>query len=325
MWVQPRRMDQLGTPVACSRPSARSPALLGTYLALVGIVLMSRSPWLDQLFGSRRLVNWHRWVGFATLWLLVGHTVFTTLGYAAQARSSIVDESSALLTTYPWVLMATVALVLLDRWSAVRLGQGGAPAAVLRDLVRHPPVRLPGDRAGLPARAGRGHRFRRRPVAQAYWVALYVLVIVLIVVVFGSGSRSSSRCATASASPRFAGGDDVVSVYITGRDLEPSPSGAGQFFQWRFLSSGGWWRAHPYSISSAPNGRYLRITVKSNGDDSWLHPAPEAGHPRDRRRPVRFVHRCAPSPRTGAAHRGRDRDHAAARDTRGDSWGRPAR
>ena len=28
----------------------------------------------------------------------------------------------------------------------------------------------------------------------------------------------------------------------------------------------GWWRAHPFSISSAPNGAWLRITIKDLGD-----------------------------------------------------------
>ena len=43
---------------------------------------------------------------------------------------------------------------------------------------------------------------------------------------------------------------------------------SGQFFVLRFLTRDGWWRAHPYSISSAPNGRWLRFTVKDLGDDS---------------------------------------------------------
>ena len=37
---------------------------------------------------------------------------------------------------------------------------------------------------------------------------------------------------------------------------------------WRFLTPDGWWRSHPYSISAAPNGEWLRITVKDLGDGS---------------------------------------------------------
>ena len=62
--------------------------------------------------------------------------------------------------------------------------------------------------------------------------------------------------------------DGVVSVYVTGRDLEALRVEAGQFFTWRFLAGRGWSRAHPYSLSAAPDGRSLRITVKDLGDGS---------------------------------------------------------
>jgi ferredoxin-NADP reductase len=63
---------------------------------------------------------------------------------------------------------------------------------------------------------------------------------------------------------------DVVSVYLTGRDLHRLPVTAGQFLNWRFLTGPGWTRAHPYSLPAAPDGRSLRITVKALGDGSAL-------------------------------------------------------
>jgi ferredoxin-NADP reductase len=62
----------------------------------------------------------------------------------------------------------------------------------------------------------------------------------------------------------------VVSVYMKGRHLDRLPARAGQFFVWRFLAAGGWWRAHPFSLSAAPNGDFLRITIKSSGDDTQV-------------------------------------------------------
>jgi ferredoxin-NADP reductase len=41
---------------------------------------------------------------------------------------------------------------------------------------------------------------------------------------------------------------------------------AGQYFRWRFLTRGCWWQAHPFSLSAAPNGEWLRLTVKIVGD-----------------------------------------------------------
>ncbi len=275
MWVRHGGMDQLGAPGGLFTAAGQITALLGTYLALVGIVLMSRSPWLDQLFGSDGLVKWHRWVGFATLWLLVGHTVFTTVGYAAQARSSIVDEAVSLLTTYPWVLMATVALVLLIGVSVVSVRAARRRLSYETWYGIHLYAYLAIALAFLHELAV-GTDFVDDRVAQAYWVTLYVLVIVLIVVFrIGRPIQLALRHRFRVAEVRQEA-EDVVSVYITGRDLDKLPVRAGQFFQWRFLSNGGWWRAHPYSISAAPNGRYLRITVKNSGDDSWFiqHLAP---------------------------------------------------
>ena len=51
-------------------------------------------------------------------------------------------------------------------------------------------------------------------------------------------------------------------------DSRRLPARAGQFFVWRFLSGAGWTRGHPYSLSAAPDGRGLRISVKTLGDGS---------------------------------------------------------
>jgi ferredoxin-NADP reductase len=37
---------------------------------------------------------------------------------------------------------------------------------------------------------------------------------------------------------------------------------SGQFLHWRFLAPGHWHRAHPFSLSAAPDGRRLRVTVR---------------------------------------------------------------
>src|SRR6266545_4310939 len=41
-----------------------------------------------------------------------------------------------------------------------------------------------------------------------------------------------------------------------------------QCFTWRFLRRTGWTRGNPYSLSAAPDGRSLRISVKDLGDNS---------------------------------------------------------
>ncbi|MBI3748521.1 MAG: hypothetical protein HY262_06720, partial [Chloroflexi bacterium] len=86
MWVRHGGLDQASTIGGGLTGIGQLTALYGTYLALIQLVLMSRSPWLDQVFGMDRLSVAHRWIGFATVWLLLGHGFFTTVGYAIGDR-----------------------------------------------------------------------------------------------------------------------------------------------------------------------------------------------------------------------------------------------
>ena len=70
MWVRHGQFPNLTHPAAVLTGAGQIAALLGTYCALVQVVLMSRSPWLDDLFGIDRITGWHRWLGFATVCLI---------------------------------------------------------------------------------------------------------------------------------------------------------------------------------------------------------------------------------------------------------------
>jgi len=57
----------------------------------------------------------------------------------------------------------------------------------------------------------------------------------------------------------------VTSVYLTGRQLDRFAFRSGQYANEVFLSKGRW-SPHPFSFSAAPNGRYLRVSIKAAGD-----------------------------------------------------------
>jgi predicted ferric reductase len=69
----------------------------------------------------------------------------------------------------------------------------------------------------------------------------------------------------------------VVSITLTGRKLDKLRATSGQFFVWRFWTDGLWWQAHPFSLSSAPSERGLRITVRGLGDASQQLPQLKRG------------------------------------------------
>ena len=116
-----------------------------------------------------------------------------------------------------------------------------------------------------------GTDFINDPIATAYWIALYAATVALLVVFRIGPPVSMALRHRMSVAEIVEEAPGVVSIYVTGRDLDRLPVRAGQFFIWRFLAGDGWWRPHPFSLSSAPNGRWLRLTVKRRGDDTaWL-------------------------------------------------------
>jgi predicted ferric reductase len=265
MWVRHGNLSELDSLGGAITAGGQLTALLGTYLVLIQLVLMSRSPWLDQLFGADRLVGAHRWVGFGAVALLAGHGVLTTVGYALGDGSSVVDELVTLLTTYPYVLMATVSGVLFGLVAVTSI-------QMARDRMSHETWYGLHLYAYLAVALGFAHQlvvgtdFQDDPVARLYWIGLYVAVVGSILV-FRIGQPAyvswRHRLRVAEVVTEAPG---VVSVYVTGRDLDRFAVRSGQYFQWRFLTRDDWWRAHPFSLSAAPNGRYLRITVKQLGD-----------------------------------------------------------
>ena len=268
MWLRHGGTDQFSTLSGTISAIGQLTALLGTYAALLQLVLMSRNPWLEQVFGMDRVAWAHRWLGFATVWLLLGHAAGTTVGYALGDGSSLIDEAWTFLTTYQYVLMATVgmALFVAIAVSSVRYARHRISYETWHGI--HLYAYLAIALAFMHALVV-GTDFKDDPIARIYWIGLYVVAAGLILTFrFGAPIRLNLRHRMRVANV-VQEAPDTVSVYIAGRDLDRLPVRAGQYFQWRFLTSDGWWRAHPYSLSAAPNGEWLRITIKDLGDDSF--------------------------------------------------------
>ena len=266
MWVRHGGLDQLGTVAGLATGVGQLSALLGTAFALLQLLLMSRAPWLDRTFGRDRLTRAHRWVGFATIWLLVGHGLLTTVGFALTEGRSVFGEAWVLISTWEYVLMATVSLALF-------IGIAVTSVRLARKRLSYESWYGIHLYAYLAVALGFAHQlvvgtdFVDDPVARLYWIGLYLATVgTLVVFRFGAPLVANWRHRFRVANVvREAPG--VVSVYLTGRELDRFPIRAGQYVVVRFLVAG-WWRAHPYSISAQPNGRWLRLTVKALGDDS---------------------------------------------------------
>jgi len=265
MWLRHGGLDDLGAPGAILTAIGQLAGLYAAYLALIQLVLMSRSPWLDQVFGMDRLAWAHRWLGFATGWLIVAHGIFIVTGYALGDGRGILDEAWLLVTTYQWVLPATIGGVLFIAIgiSSVRAARRALSyeAWFLLHLLAYAAIAL-----GLLHQLVVGADFMHDLLARIYWIAQFVLAFALILL-FRVGAPIALNLRHRLRVARVVReGPGLTSIYVTGRDLDRLAVRSGQYFVWRFLDGPGWWHGHPFSLSSAPNGEWLRITVKALGD-----------------------------------------------------------
>ncbi|MFD7771939.1 ferric reductase-like transmembrane domain-containing protein [Streptomyces sp. NPDC059787] len=244
--------------------------LTGLYAALLmafQLLLVARLPWLDRRIGMDRLTLWHRRVGFGLLWTLLGHAVFITFGYAEMSSMDPVNQLVDLAETVEGALRAVVALVLV-------LVVGAASARRARRRLAYETwhfIHLYTYVAVVLAfthQVAVGSTFTASTAATAYWYGLWGAALAAVFagrLVLPLWRNLRHQLRVTAVVPE---NDNVVSVHITGRDLDRLPARAGQFFLWRFLTKDRWWQANPFSLSAAPDGRTLRLTVKAAGDGS---------------------------------------------------------
>jgi predicted ferric reductase len=247
--------------------AGRVTGLVGTYLVVIEVLLMGRVAWLDRLIGMDRLALWHRRNGEYSIGLLVAHAVLTIWGYAVTGHQGLVHETSSVVLSYPDMLAATIGLFLL-------LGIGILSGRAVRRRVGYHTWYFIHLYTYVALALSFAHQFNtgidfaRHPLNRALWIALYAVVgLLLIAYRVGKPVRDLLRHQLRVAKVVDEGAG-MVSVYVRGRRLDELAARSGQFFLWRFLTPDGWWQAHPYSLSSAPNGKWLRLTVKALGDHS---------------------------------------------------------
>ena len=241
--------------------------LVGMYLALVMVLLVSRIPLVERVLGLGGLLRWHRWLAPWPLTLIALHAVFITIGYAEAARTGVWHEIGSLLSGYPGMLTATVALGLM-------MMAGVASIRAIRTRLRRETwwtihlVMYLALALSFSHVIALGPSFVEHPLTQLVWSVVWAATAgVVIAFRFGLPAFRSLRHRLRVVEVRTET-DGVVSVICEGRRLDRLPVSGGQFLCWRFLQRGIWWQAHPYSLSARPTSTHLRLTVKNRGDHS---------------------------------------------------------
>lgn len=245
----------------------RVTGLVSADLLLIQLFLIARVPVVERVYGQDELIARHRLVGFWSFWLMVAHLVLITVGYALAVRENVFVQFWELVVDYPGMLLALAGTLLLVMVVVTSIRSSRKKLRYESWHLLHLYAYL-GAGLAVPHMLWTGQDFVANPVATAYWWTLWALaagsvLVWRLAVPLVRSLRHDLRVERVVAET-----PGVVSVTMSGRDLGRLRAQAGQFFNWRFLSGPGWTRAHPYSLSAAPDGRSLRITVKALGDGS---------------------------------------------------------
>jgi predicted ferric reductase len=236
---------------------------------------MTRVGWLDRRLSANDVLRLHRDLGAVLTMMVLAHAASLLVGYAAGDQSSWFAEVRTVLSGFPDMVSAFIATGLLV--AVAGLAIRGARSRMPYELWHF--LHLASYGVLL---LGYGHQFTAgrdlsEPGPARYlWEGYYVFVLACLGwgrVVAPVRLNLRHRLHVAEVVPE---GPDMFSVYVRGRDLAGLQARAGQFFRWRFLMGGSWWQAHPFSLSAAPNGRWLRLTIKAVGHHTeqlkWTKP-----------------------------------------------------
>jgi predicted ferric reductase len=268
----PGSVDSLSTGLI---EAGRITGMVAGYTLLIQILLMTRVGWLDRRVSANELLMLHRDLGGLLVVTVVTHAALLIVGYAGSDGVGWWSETTTMLNGYQDMISAFVATGLL-------IGIGLLSVKAIRALLSYEAWYYTHLTTYGVLLLGYGHQFAdgrdlsQPGLARTLWLSLYLFVLASLVwgrVVHPIRLNLRHQLRVAEVTHE---GQDMFSVYIRGRKLHLMQARAGQFFRWRFLTRSHWTQAHPFSLSAAPNGQWLRLTIKAVGDHTeqlkWLEP-----------------------------------------------------
>lgn len=239
----------------------RVTGLLAEYFILVELILISRIPFIEREYGFDVLNKYHRWFGYFLGIFILSHPILLTYGYSSLLglslkhqflgffQSNDIVQAVMGLAIFIFVIIASLPFIRrklkYESWHIMHLFMYVAIALVLSHQLE-----------ATTATHGGG---------LLYW-------IILNFTIFGAfGFWRFLKPLLTFNKHRFfiekvvKENDNVVSIYISGRNMEKFKFESGQFLNVLFLNKG-FLQPHPFSFSAPYNGKEIRISAKNVGD-----------------------------------------------------------
>lgn len=237
--------------------------LVGTDLMILSLLLSARIPFVDKAIGHDRALLKHGELGRWVLTLILAHGVLVTAAYALGDHVSIVSEFTSLWSTQDYVLavLAGTLITIVAISSIVMAVRKALPQEIWHaiHLATYVAVGL-----SIPHQFTMDNLFDHT-FARTYWIGMYavtafaLLAFRVLLPLYTSLEQQLTVARVERLSP------DAVAITMVGKHLDRLDADGGQFFHWRFMTPKLWWHQHPFSLSAAPDGQSLRVTVRALG------------------------------------------------------------
>jgi predicted ferric reductase len=224
-------------------------------------------PALERVLGQGGVIHWHRKLAPWPILLILAHAIFLTLSYAEAAKTGVLSEVGVVVNTFPHLLSATIGLGIMVLIGIISVPQIRRNISRENWWILHLLMYV-ALAISFAHELALGPSFVKHPLTQIVWIGGWLIAVALIVI-FRIGVpiyrtvRHQLRVAEVHRES-----EGVVSIVLQGKDLDRLQISGGQFFEWRFLTKGMWWQAHPFTVSAMPKPPYMRLTVKALGDFS---------------------------------------------------------
>lgn len=240
--------------------------LVGTNLLLIQLILASRMPWIDRSVGHDKAMELHKKLGKPVLILIAFHALALTIGYALSDKLNFIAEIFNTLSLpdmlFAWAGFGLLLVIVISSLVIVRRKLDYDVWFIIHLLAYLAVV------ASIPHQFQVGEMFAEGTKARWYWILLYSFAGASILIFrFITPVVLSLRHSLVVSDIRYET-DDVATITLTGKEIHRLSAKTGQFFMWRFWAKGLWWHAHPFSLSAAPTGNSLRITIRALGNGS---------------------------------------------------------
>ena len=266
LWLAYGGLGTVTDPASALTAAGIVTGLIGTDLILVMLVLAARIPAIDRVVGQDTAMAFHRQLGKPALYLILAHGVLLTVGYAMADGSNVVTETITLFQGPDMALaylgLGLLVAVVVTSVVAVRR-RFSYEAWHLVHLLSYAAVLV-----AVPHQLSAGGVLAEGTVQRIYWIGLYVLAFGAIAVFRFAvpAIRSTRHGIRVAGIEQVAPG--VVSIHLTGHELDRLQTAGGQYAIWRFWTGATWWHAHPISFSAVPTASSARITVRDLGTGS---------------------------------------------------------